>query len=74
MMSNDGRSTAESLKLFVTPDETLLDYFARCSTEALLTSVPFLDSVPLFPRNKLEIFGPPGSAKTEILLQVLNIK
>ena len=65
---------AETLKKFVKPDESLREYLSRCSYDHFETSVPFLDTIPLFPRNKVEIYGPSSSGKTEILCQVNQIR
>lgn len=60
-----------SLLRWVTPDETAAEFFRRQSREAVATGLPFIDAhVKLRPGNLLELAGPAGSAKSEMLLQV----
>lgn len=56
---------------WVTPDETAAQFFTRHSQEAVPTGLPLLDAhLTLRPGVVLELAGPTGAAKTEILLQV----
>lgn len=56
---------------WVTPDETAADFFRRQAREAVATGLPFIDAhVKLRPGHILELAGPAGSAKSEMLLQV----
>jgi hypothetical protein len=60
-----------SLLRWITPDETAAEFFRRQSREAVATGLPFIDAhVKLRPGNILELAGPAGSAKSEMLLQV----
>eukprot|EP00271_Cylindrocystis_brebissonii_P019916 TRINITY_DN6331_c0_g2_i1.p1 TRINITY_DN6331_c0_g2~~TRINITY_DN6331_c0_g2_i1.p1 ORF type:complete len:122 (+),score=13.78 TRINITY_DN6331_c0_g2_i1:954-1319(+) len=54
---------------FVRPDETAATFLLRFQVERICTSVPFLDEQSLSTRHVVEINGPSGSAKTEILIQ-----
>ena len=56
---------------FLEPDETAYDLFARIVVEPVRTGVPFLDqAVFLRPGRVVEIAGPSGCSKSEILVQV----
>lgn len=60
----------QSLLKWVTPEETAAEFFRRQGREALATGLPFVDThVKLRPGHILELAGPAGSAKTELLLQ-----
>uniref|UniRef100_A0A383VW69 RecA family profile 1 domain-containing protein n=1 Tax=Tetradesmus obliquus TaxID=3088 RepID=A0A383VW69_TETOB len=63
---------AEDLPLkWVTPDETAAEFLARQFRESVSTGLPFLDKhVKLRPGHLLEIIGPAGTAKTEILTEI----
>jgi RecA/RadA recombinase len=62
------------LQKWVTPDETAAEFLARQFREAISTGVPFLDKhVKLRPGHVLEIIGPAGTAKTEILTEVFAV-
>lgn len=64
-------TSTEALLKWVTPDETAAEFFRRHSREALATGLPFIDAhVKLRPGHLLEVVGPAGSAKTELLIQV----
>lgn len=57
---------------WVTPDEIAAEFLTRQRREALATGLPFIDShVKLRPGHVLELVGPTGSAKTEILIEVI---
>ena len=58
----------EDLLAFVQPDETAFDLLARTATEPIPTGVFFLGK--LRAGQTLEISGPSGTAKTELLIQV----
>lgn len=63
--------TKEELIRFVTPDENALDFLSRQASEALPTGVLCVDQhLQLRPGQVLEIAGPTGSAKSELLAQV----
>ena len=58
----------DDLRAFVQPDESALELLARTATEPIQTGIFFLGS--LRAGQALEISGPSGSAKTELLIQV----
>ena len=60
--------SAAELRLFVQPDETFLELAQRTRYEPIRSGVPALGS--LRAAQLLEISGPSGSAKTELLMQV----
>lgn len=63
--------TAESLRQFLTPDETAAQLLKRVAVEPLLTGVPFFDGrTRLRPNHLALISGCTGSGKTELLIQV----
>ena len=56
---------------FLGPDETAYDLFARVVIDPVRTGVPFLDqAVFLRPGHVVEVAGPSGCAKSEVLVQV----
>jgi hypothetical protein len=56
---------------WVTPDETATEFLVRQFREAVSTGLPFVDKhVKLRPGHVLEIIGPAGTAKTEMLTEV----
>jgi hypothetical protein len=56
---------------WVTPDETAAEFLVRQFREAVSTGLPFVDKhVKLRPGHVLEIIGPAGTAKTEMLTEV----
>lgn len=60
-----------SLLKWVTPDETAAEFFRRQGREAVATGLPFIDAhINLRPGHILELAGPAGSCKTELLVQV----
>eukprot|EP00882_Tetradesmus_deserticola_P012166 GHRQ01012890.1.p2 GENE.GHRQ01012890.1~~GHRQ01012890.1.p2 ORF type:complete len:135 (+),score=45.86 GHRQ01012890.1:112-516(+) len=62
---------ATDLLKWVTPDETAADFLVRQSREAVTTGVPFVDKhIKLRPGHILEIIGPAGTAKSEILTEI----
>lgn len=62
-------ATAALLK-WVTPDENAAEFFRRQGREAIATGVPFVDAhIKLRPGQMLELAGPAGSAKSEMLIQ-----
>jgi len=68
-----GSVPAHLLK-WITPDETASQFLKRQAAEAVPTGLPFIDShVILRPGSVLEIVGPSGSAKSEILIQVVRV-
>lgn len=68
-----GHLEAELLA-FLRPDESAAALLARTYVEPLLTGVPVLDQhVALRPGNVMEVSGPAGSGKTEILVQVMFV-
>jgi hypothetical protein len=63
--------TKEELLRLVTPDETAAQFLRRTAAEALPTGLPCVDRhAQLRPGQVLEIVGPTGSAKSELLAQV----
>jgi hypothetical protein len=60
-----------SVTAFLQPDETASDFLQRQAKERLHTGLPWLDQgLPsLRPGMLLELCGPTGSAKSEILTQ-----
>ena len=64
-------ATEDLLLKWVTPDETAAEFLARQFRDAVSTGLPFLDKhVKLRPGHLLEIIGPAGTAKTEIITEV----
>ena len=61
------RMSAAELRLFVQPDETALQLAQRAKYEPIRSGVPALGN--LRAAQLLEISGPSGSAKTELLMQ-----
>ena len=60
---------------FLEADETAYDLFARVVTDPIRTGVPFLDqAVFLRPGHVVEIAGPSGCSKSELLVQVSDIE
>jgi RecA/RadA recombinase len=56
---------------FITPDETAAEFFRRQGQEAVATGLSFIDAhLKLRPGQILELAGPAGSAKSELLIQV----
>ena len=63
--------TKEELLQFVAPDETAADFLRRQATEALATGLPCVDShLKLRPGHVLELVGPTGCGKSELLAEV----
>jgi hypothetical protein len=63
--------TKQQLLRFVAPDETAAEFFARQVAEAVPTGVACVDRhVRLRPGQVLELVGPTGSGKSELLAQV----
>jgi hypothetical protein len=61
----------DQLLRWVLPDETLSTFVARQNREATRTGVALIDThTTLRPGPVLEIAGPSGTAKTELLIQV----
>jgi ABC-type iron transport system FetAB ATPase subunit len=61
----------EGLLTIVTPDESAAEFFRRQGQEAVATGLSFIDAhIKLRPGHFLELAGPAGSAKSEILIQV----
>jgi F0F1-type ATP synthase beta subunit len=55
----------------LTSDETAAEFFRRHGREALATGLPCIDAfVRLRPGHLVELVGPAGAAKTELLMQV----
>lgn len=55
----------------ITPDETAAEFFRRHAREALACGLPFIDAyLRLRPGHLVELVGPAGAAKTELLIQV----
>ncbi|KAJ9532243.1 hypothetical protein QJQ45_003969 [Haematococcus lacustris] len=54
---------------FLAPDETAGDLLSRLHRERLVTGLPFLDQH--LPGMLLEVCGPTGSGKSEVLIQVV---
>lgn len=66
-------SNPARLLKFIQPDETAIEYFKRHGREAVCTGLPCIDAfVKLRPGHVLEVVGPAGSAKTELLVQVCD--
>ena len=63
-----GPMSAAELRLFVQPDETALELAQRARVEAIRSGVPALGA--LRATQVLELSGPSGSCKTELLMQV----
>jgi ABC-type iron transport system FetAB ATPase subunit len=64
-------ATEDLLLKWVTPDETAAEFLTRQFREAVSTGLPFVDKhVKLRPGHVLEIIGPAGTAKTELLTEV----
>lgn len=60
-----------SLLKWATPDENAAEFFRRQGREAMATGLLFIDQhIKLRPGHILELAGPAGSAKTEMLIQV----
>ena len=58
----------------IEPDETAAAFLRRSAVEVVRTGLAVVDShAALRPGRALEIAGPTGSAKTDILIQVLRI-
>lgn len=56
---------------FLRPDENLYAFLGRIKREQVRTGLPWIDSlVTLRPGHVLEISGPAGSAKTELLIHL----
>lgn len=56
---------------FLRPDETAAEFLARSYVASLPTGVPLIDGfVSLRAGNVLEVSGPHGSGKSEVLVQV----
>lgn len=67
--------TLEQMQSFLLPDESVADLLARVARERLCTGLPFLDDVlTLRPGNLLELAGPAGSGKSELLIQVHGLQ
>ena len=61
----------DDLLAFLEPQETASALLARTFVEPLRSSVPIIDQhVLLRPGHILEVAGPAGSGKSQILLQV----
>lgn len=63
----------EHWRAWLAPNESAFDFFARVRTEPLLTGLALLDKhapAPLRPGSLLEITGPSGVGKTELLVEV----
>ena len=57
--------------LFLEPDETAYDLFARVVVEPVYLGIPFLDqAISLRPGHVIELSGPSGTAKSELLVHV----
>lgn len=53
------------------PDETAAEFFRRHAREALACGLTFIDAyLRLRPGHLVELVGPAGAAKTELLIQV----
>lgn len=60
----------QQLLRFVAPDETAAEFFARQASEAVPIGAPCIDQhVRLRPGQVLELVGPTGSGKSELLAQ-----
>lgn len=65
-------SVPAHLLRWITPDETAAQFLKRQAVEAAPTGLPFIDAhVTLRPCSVLEVVGPSGSAKSEMLIQVV---
>eukprot|EP00197_Chlamydomonas_leiostraca_P016195 CAMPEP_0202861996 /NCGR_PEP_ID=MMETSP1391-20130828/3205_1 /ASSEMBLY_ACC=CAM_ASM_000867 /TAXON_ID=1034604 /ORGANISM="Chlamydomonas leiostraca, Strain SAG 11-49" /LENGTH=134 /DNA_ID=CAMNT_0049541469 /DNA_START=141 /DNA_END=542 /DNA_ORIENTATION=- len=63
--------TLNDVLAFLEPDETLGDFLSRAHAERQTTGIPVVDAaVTLRPGVVLEIAGPSGSGKSELLAQV----
>jgi ABC-type lipoprotein export system ATPase subunit len=63
--------TKEQLLKYVQPDETATEFLQRHVREALPTGIPLVDQHVTFrPGQILEVVGPSGSGKSELLIQV----
>jgi len=63
--------TKQQLLRHVTPDETASEFFSRQVSEAVATGVFCIDQhVKLRPGQVLEMVGPTGTGKSELLAQV----
>lgn len=70
---NDDTTEASTLYKWITPDETAAAFFLRQYREAVPTGLPCVDChVTLRPGHVLEVVGPPGTAKTEMLIEVTS--
>lgn len=60
--------------LFLEPDETAFDLFARIVVEPFYLGIPFLDqAISLRPGQVIELSGPSGTAKSDILVQASSL-
>lgn len=56
---------------FLRPDETAAEFLARTHVEPLMTGLPLLDHhVSIRPGQVVEVAGPAGSGKSDVLVQV----
>jgi ABC-type phosphonate transport system ATPase subunit len=63
--------TNQQLLRCVAPDETAAQFFARQATEAIATGLACVDQhVKLRPGQVLELVGPTGVGKSELLAEV----
>jgi hypothetical protein len=63
--------TKDQLLRYATPDETAADFLSRQVSEAVSTGLFCIDQhVKLRPGQVLELAGPTGTGKTELLAQV----
>jgi ABC-type lipoprotein export system ATPase subunit len=70
-MADFASEVPASLLKLVTPDETAAEFFRRQGREAVATGLSFIDAhIKLRPGHILELSGPAGSGKTELLVQV----
>lgn len=66
-----GMLSRAQLLRFATPDETAAEFFARQVSEAVPTGVAPIDAhVKLRPGQVLELAGPTGTGKSELLAEV----
>ena len=61
--------------LFLEPDETAFELFARVVVEPVYLGIPFLDQGALLlrPGHVVELSGQSGTAKSDLLLQVRGL-
>ena len=60
--------------LFLEPDETAFELFARVVVEPVCLGIPFLDQALLLrPGHVVELSGQSGTAKSDLLVQVRKL-